>query len=190
MPNRQLLRGVKPVDQAVFLWLSSFADANRICFPSHSALARHSGISLTGIRRLLKRLESKGLIMTKARRSERGGWSSNVYRIRVATPATDLQTASSDRTETSVARAPAGMSGGPEGRVHIHLGAGPPGATNYIHLELKLKNYTSRKRVSRQRTARGIDGILRSAAIRFRHEEGTDGTVPSGETDDETLRPR
>lgn len=80
VPNREVLAGLKPDVQCVFMWLCNFADDDGICYPSHKKLSTCSGVSKRQIMRCVKALEDAGLI-TKTKRKRGKKNETNVYQI-------------------------------------------------------------------------------------------------------------
>ncbi len=80
-PNKSILRGLDAKAQIVFMWLSSYADEDGVCFPSRRTLANDTGIkSSRTIDKAIKVLEEIGLI-TKENRFKEKEQKSNLYQI-------------------------------------------------------------------------------------------------------------
>lgn len=63
----------------VYLYLCRCADAGGTCWPSRSAIARACRISIDSVDRAIKLLCELGLLHKELRRSEDGGYTSNLY---------------------------------------------------------------------------------------------------------------
>ncbi len=85
VPNREVLRGLSPTTQALFMWLCSYSDNEGICFPSRETLAQDCGVSERSIGTHIKKLESCGLVQ-KTKRKMKGNYQyeSNLYQILIA----------------------------------------------------------------------------------------------------------
>lgn len=96
VPNRELLRGLPPTTQALYVWLCSYADENGECYPSRSKLATDIGGSVRTVDTHLKKLENLGLI-EKENRVKNNEKQSNLYQLlivessaKIAPPSADI----------------------------------------------------------------------------------------------------
>lgn len=96
VPNRELLRGLPPTTQALYVWLCSYADENGECYPSRSKLAKDIGGGVRTVDTHLKKLEELGLI-EKENRVKNNEKQSNLYQLlivessaKIAPPSADI----------------------------------------------------------------------------------------------------
>ena len=80
-PNKHILKGKSPYLQIVFIWLCEHGDQNGYCFPSAQRLADDSGISRWKVFKVLKELESLGIIERKGRKDGKEQLSNGYYLI-------------------------------------------------------------------------------------------------------------
>lgn len=158
VPNRQMLRGMKPSAQSVFFWLCSFADAIGTCFPSHSTLGQHAGISVSTVKRSLALLAARGMLRIMPRRSQRGDPLSNVYQILILS-----LNAGSDK---------------PEGQLNVTGRVGAQGTTNSTQIKLNPMNSTSRELKRRSNGLVQIRKILKNASLEPPIDDNGPKTVP------------
>lgn len=85
VPNKHIIRGLSGNQQALFMWLCSYADEVGVCFPSRSTLAKDIGVTTQTLDKHLKKLCEVGLI-TKAERFYNSRQSSNEYQIQLKNP--------------------------------------------------------------------------------------------------------
>ncbi len=72
---------LKPSEKIVLLALNSFVDAEGKCFPGCDKLAQMTGYDRSTLFRILKNLYKSKLVTKHERRTQKGSWSSNLYRI-------------------------------------------------------------------------------------------------------------
>ena len=65
----------------VYVYLCDRANADGECFPSHRTMARELGLSVATVKRALEDLVAAGCLVKTERRMERGGRTSNLYRL-------------------------------------------------------------------------------------------------------------
>lgn len=70
----------EPHEKLVMLALADHADELHECFPSVARLARMTGMSDRGVRKVIRRLEDRGFIVTKANAGRKG---SNRFSLRL-----------------------------------------------------------------------------------------------------------
>lgn len=78
--SRDTLRGLHPTAQALYMWLSSYANETGNCFPSRKTLANDVGCSEDTVDKMLVMLVENGLI-SKEMRFSGGSQSSNMYTV-------------------------------------------------------------------------------------------------------------
>jgi GntR family transcriptional regulator len=71
---------------AVYVALSWRVDENASAWPSHATLADDAGVSVSTVKRCLRRLGELGVVEWDRRSREDGGKSSNMYRLHVHRP--------------------------------------------------------------------------------------------------------
>lgn len=81
VPNKNYLKGQKPIVLAVFFWLCSFSDEYGECFPSRQRLADDCCVTVKTIDGALKKLEELCLIQKIKRKKKEGDYQSNLYQI-------------------------------------------------------------------------------------------------------------
>jgi hypothetical protein len=74
---------VKGPQRAVLLVLADRADDSGQCWPSHSTLARESGLAQSTVKIALQQLREAGLIRWEQRRDDSGDLTSNRYFLAV-----------------------------------------------------------------------------------------------------------
>lgn len=74
---------VKGPKRAVLLVLADRADDSGQCWPSHSTLARESGLARSTVKKVLIQLREAGLIRWEQRRDDSGDMTSNRYSLTV-----------------------------------------------------------------------------------------------------------
>jgi DNA-binding transcriptional MocR family regulator len=74
---------VKGPQRAVLLVLADRADDSGQCWPSHSTLARESGLARSTVKKVLLQLREAGLIRWEQRRDDSGDLTSNRYFLAV-----------------------------------------------------------------------------------------------------------
>ena len=80
--SRDMLRGLHPTAQCLYMWLSSYANETGNCFPSRKTLADDCGCSEDTVDKMLRLLIEFGLV-TKQNRIEKGEKLSNLYTVLV-----------------------------------------------------------------------------------------------------------
>ena len=80
VPSREVLRGLNPIAQSLYMWLCSYANESGNCFPSRATLAKDVGCSDNSIDRMLDILLEKGLIQ-KETRLKNGEKQTNLYTV-------------------------------------------------------------------------------------------------------------
>jgi hypothetical protein len=82
VPNKDVLRGLDPQTQVLFVWLCSYADEEGVCFPSISRLASDCGMTGRSVINKLRVLEEKGLVERTRRKKENSNENAvNEYQI-------------------------------------------------------------------------------------------------------------
>lgn len=82
VPSREVLRGLHPTAQALYMWLCSYSNETGQCFPSRRTLAEDVGCSEDTIDKMLGILMETGLVK-KRNRVENGEKLSNLYTVLV-----------------------------------------------------------------------------------------------------------
>lgn len=80
VPSKSARRGLPPIQQTVYTWLSDYADDNNKSFPSRKKLAADCGITLRTLDNALIALEEIGLVK-KTNRYIKNEKTSNLYEI-------------------------------------------------------------------------------------------------------------
>lgn len=78
--SRDTLRGMHPTAQALYMWLSSYANETGDCFPSRKTLANDCGCSEDSVDKMISVLLEAGLL-EKRKRIANGEYQSNMYRV-------------------------------------------------------------------------------------------------------------
>lgn len=119
--SRDTLRGLHPTAQALYMWLSSYANETGNCFPSRKTLASDVGCSERTVDSMVDLLRENGLIEVKGRK-DGDKQLSNLYKVlivpplagdatppsrTVATPLQNLRTNSNQLTQPTETRASA-----------------------------------------------------------------------------------
>lgn len=81
IPNKEVLKGLPPYIQTVYMWICSFADETGLCFPSRIRLAECAGCSESSVKRAFEVLEEKGILKRTERKKEDGYNLTNTYQI-------------------------------------------------------------------------------------------------------------
>lgn len=115
VPSRDVLRGLHPTAQAIYMWLCSYANETDNCYPSRATLAKDARCSDRTVDEMLELLLEKGLIKKKGRK-EGERQLSNLYTVMIvergeggslppsrtfATPAKEVRTNSNQLTQTN-----------------------------------------------------------------------------------------
>lgn len=82
VPSREVLRGLHPTAQTIYMWLCSYANETGNCFPSRSTLATDARCSDRTVDEMLEILISKGLVRKKGR-AEGDKQLSNLYTVMI-----------------------------------------------------------------------------------------------------------
>lgn len=72
----QMLKGLLPACQTVFMWICFHSNNDGVCWPSIDLLSEECGISRTPVIEAIKKLESLGYLIKKRRRN-----SSTIYKV-------------------------------------------------------------------------------------------------------------
>jgi hypothetical protein len=80
LPNKQVIKGMSPEVQSVYMWIVDFSNDDGICFPSKKALSLCSGVSIRKVFDCIRQLEEKG-ILVKENRKEGKKNLTNIYQI-------------------------------------------------------------------------------------------------------------
>lgn len=83
--SRDTLRGLHPTAQALYMWLSSYANETGNCFPSRKTLADDCGCSERTIDTMVDSLIEKGLLEVKGRK-DGDKQLSNLYKVLIVPP--------------------------------------------------------------------------------------------------------
>jgi len=81
---------LKPTTKLVLMSLSDTADDDGVCFPSVKYIATRCNISVRHTRREMKKLAEKDLLLAENRRRKDGSQTSNLYRLNLDTPPSDI----------------------------------------------------------------------------------------------------
>jgi len=81
VPNKEVLRGLKPTTQTIYLWLCGHIDDKGFCYPSHYTLAKEAGISKRQAAYEIDELIEIGILCKWQRKDEAGDLTSNLYKI-------------------------------------------------------------------------------------------------------------
>lgn len=84
VPSREILRGLHPTAQSLYMWLCAYANETSNCFPSRATLARDAGCSESMVDNMLLLLEGRELIKRRGRK-EGDRQLSNLYTVLVGT---------------------------------------------------------------------------------------------------------
>ena len=77
----KMCKGLPAYEQITFIWLFHHVNADGICFPSLATLAEECGIGKDVIIKSLKRLEIRGYITKRHRKTLKGGYNSTLYNV-------------------------------------------------------------------------------------------------------------
>ena len=80
---RYLLGTLTALELAAYVSLVSHTDEFGMCWPSHSLIAKESGMSTMSARRAVASLAEKGVLSVEHRTNDIGGQTSNHYLVRV-----------------------------------------------------------------------------------------------------------
>lgn len=80
VPNKEAIHGLSCGEQALFMWLCSYADEKGLCFPSRSKLGKDICASPRTVDKHMKSLCEKGLIQKTKRFSDKRR-TTNLYQI-------------------------------------------------------------------------------------------------------------
>lgn len=115
VPSREVLRGMHPTAQAIYMWLCAYANETDSCYPSRATLAKDARCSDRTVDEMLELLLEKGLIKKKGRK-EGDRQLSNLYTVMIvdrgeggslppsrtfAPPAKEVRTNSNHLTQTT-----------------------------------------------------------------------------------------
>lgn len=79
---RFVWQGCQPTEVVVYCALAGRVNwETGVCWPSKSTIAKEAGISVSTVGRALKRLEAVGAIQIDRRKTDRGDFTSNLYRL-------------------------------------------------------------------------------------------------------------
>jgi len=82
VPNKQHLKGLPAITQALFFWICNYSDENGQCFPSRETLATDMGVTKKTVDNHLKKLIEDGFITVENRVFE-GEKLTNLYQIMI-----------------------------------------------------------------------------------------------------------
>lgn len=82
VPNAKSLRGLKPQEQALFMWLCHYANTTGECFPSYETLAADCGTSKRTVMRSMDQLVHLGFVK-KIEQYVEGRQTTNVYYVQI-----------------------------------------------------------------------------------------------------------
>lgn len=80
VPSRDILKGMNPTAQCLYMWLCSYANETGECFPSRTILAGDCGCSVRMIDSMLEILIKEGLII-KTNRVNKNEKITNLYSV-------------------------------------------------------------------------------------------------------------
>ena len=69
--------------KAVYMYLRDRMNAQRQCWPGIRRIASDLRLSETTVKRALRELERSGYIQRNQRKRENGGWTSNLYLLKL-----------------------------------------------------------------------------------------------------------
>jgi DNA-binding transcriptional ArsR family regulator len=82
VPNRQHLKSLPAITQALFFWICNYSDDNGQCFPSRDTLATDMGVTRRTVDNHLKKLVEGGFVTVENRIFE-GEKLTNLYQIMI-----------------------------------------------------------------------------------------------------------
>ena len=81
VPNKEVIRGMDPRTQALYIWVCSYANNRGECFPSIATLASDTGCCVNTVKKSLGLLVKTGLLKKINRKGEDGLNLTNLYQL-------------------------------------------------------------------------------------------------------------
>lgn len=85
VPSREVLSGLHPTAQTLYMWLCAYANETGTCYPSRKTLAKNVGCSETMIDNMVDLLVENGLLKIKGRK-DGDKQLSNLYTVLIQPP--------------------------------------------------------------------------------------------------------